>query len=248
MTSAEQRRCMCLLHAAKDGDEMAYEYLTAAIVEHYGYMIRGYYSCDPAYDMDDLMSEFRRAVWQAIDRVDERGNPIFHLAWRGAYAVKSMLSAMKQHRYGTEAWARDYGAERSIGTLPQDWDLVDTREENDPQYVVQVREERDETRRHAYYVVANARLTTKQERVLDWMLGHLDTEEGANQLLARDLGVSEQAASVMRKKVETALGVEPEPQAEFVCDGCGRVLGSKGALTQHKRGTSGHRPCEALAV
>lgn len=213
MTSGERRRCMWLLRRAKQGDVFAYEKVTDEIAHHFYYMIRGYSSVDPSYDYDDLKQRFKIGIWQAIPKVDDRGDPLYHLAWRGQRSVCSMLAVIKRRRNGTDKWVEDYGEERSIGVIPEGFDLPDPDPASDPSYVVQLEEERDEAHRRIVRVMAAVRLTDRQQEVVDWMLADRDPQAlGANQRLATHLGVSEQAASVLRRRVTNKLTVADRPE------------------------------------
>lgn len=209
MTTAERQQCMTLLKAAQAGDDTAFEPLTKLIVHHFKYMIIGYRSADPAYDFDDLLVQFQLGVWQSIWRVDHRGDPLFHLAERGRWAVSSMLTQIKQRRYGTAEWERDFGEPRSIGCIPEGWDPPDPRPENDPQYVVEVRESRDEAKRRVTTILSQVDLVGRDAEVLAWMIDDPEPDaKGANQRLAGCLGVSEQRASVLRQRVIRRLADE----------------------------------------
>lgn len=208
MTNEERRHCMRLLEQCKDGDEQCYGLLVSAIARHFGYMLRQYNSVDPATGPEDLRQTFMMGVWQAIRKVDHRGDPLMHLAIRGCWAVSSLVHVIHQRRRGTPLWIQEHGEERSIGCIPETWDLADDNAENDPAYVVEVIEAQNEAREAITTILARVELKGRDQDVLDWLLSDEDPHGlGANQRLATELGVSEQRASVLRARVFTKLAV-----------------------------------------
>lgn len=245
MTSQERQYCMQLLRRAKHGEESACERLTREISRHFAYMLRGLYSVDPMCDRDDLQAAFQLGIWQGIDKVDHRGDPLYHLAWRGRMAVTSMVRALKHRRHGTPEWVEEFGSERSVGTIPEGWDPPDTHEEADPVHLLLVQAQQEEARRQAIYLLNQVELTKRQQDVIEWLTTDPDVNsDGANLRLAQFMGCSPQMASKYRRDVLTKLSGETKEQLRpFPCP-CGEAFPTKGALTQHKNGQSGHRRCQ----
>lgn len=246
VTSQERRHYMFLLKKAKQGDELACEQLTKGLARAYGYMIRNFHSVDPAFDNEDLMVQFQMGIWQHIQKVDDRGDPLWHLAWRGQRSVCSLLNVIKQRRHGTKEYIARHG-ERSIGTIPDGFDLVDDRPETEPEFAMARAQEKELAERQVARLLAHEDLSDRQRQLVA-TIGIVAThgEADINARTAKAMGISAQAAGILHKRVLTKLtGADQETAAEFPCGICGRYFRSKGALTQHKRGQSGHKPCEA---
>lgn len=241
MTSTERRRCMLLLKQAKKGELEAVEQLVQRLSGHFSYMIKPYRSPDPAYDSDDLQQHFQLGILQAIPKVDDRGDPLFHLAWRGQRAVSSLLATWKTRRQGQDG-------ERSIGCIPEGFDIPDLDWENRPEQHLARELAKQDAKLRVRYILTHVSLTNRQWDVVSWMIVDEDTEmDGANLRLAHTMGVSPQMASKHRKAVMGILGGDTQPHQTFQCLQCNREFGSKGALTQHHNGQSGHMACTNIA-
>lgn len=195
MTNEMRRYCLRLLQAARQGDDGAHEQLVRVLAKHFGYMVHRFYSSDPSAGQDDLHQEFMLGIWRAVEHVDERGDPLYHLAQRGWWAMAAYATALRRRRNGANG-------DVSVGTLPVGYDLPDPDLHTDPEYVVELLESRDEARTHVAYVRARVALLPREAQTLEWMLHDNDPfEKGANKRLADRLGVSPQRASVLRKRV-----------------------------------------------
>lgn len=220
MTLPERRRFMYLLEQAKDGDDRACELLSDGISKEFSRLIYGLYSIDPAFDQDDLMAEFKLGIWQSIPKVEYRGDPLFHLAWRGYMAVKSLVNVIKRRRLGTDKWIDEFG-ERSIGTIPEGWDIPDPSEDTDPVIQLVSDETQSEAESNLKDIIIIACLSQRQKATLDLLLIDPDLNElGVNQRIAFHLGVSEQAASVLRHKTFDKLGDASEHRYDVWCLEC----------------------------
>lgn len=249
MTDEQQQRFMRLLTRAKGGDECACGELARGLAQHFSYMIKRFRSVDPAYDLDDLMDQFMIGIWNAIDKVDERGDPLYHLARRGAWEVSSLLKMIKRRRHGMSEWTKEYGkpGEYSVGTLPEGWDPRDLRPEAAPEY--ELAPEPDQVRMQAQVtaILNHPDLGPRQRQALQ-ALSVLSVQGNThlNLRLARALQVSPQAAGALHKHLlEKITGRTQDAPKDYACLECGRQFATKGALTQHKRGQSGHKPCAA---
>lgn len=207
MTAAVTAECMRLLEQARKGDERAHRKLVETVCDNYIIMVRHHYTVDPILDWDDIKHEFFWGVWRAVARVDHRGDPIFHLAQRGEWAVRSLVTAANRKRHGTSA------KEGGISVVSLDepttegerpWrEPADLSLHSDPQTVVEIHEDRDEAFERVLKIVVHADLRPQEHDVLHRLLtGDLDlSEKGTGCKLAEDLGVSGQRVSQILKRM-----------------------------------------------
>jgi hypothetical protein len=87
---------MATLERAKAGDQRAREDIVMYVWEKYGGKIAYLYSPDPADEREDLHQIFLMGVTDALAKVDHRGNPIWHLAVRGNWAVSRHIRTAKE--------------------------------------------------------------------------------------------------------------------------------------------------------
>lgn len=203
MTQDQKRRCMRLLTQAKQGDELACDQLTKELSQHFGFMIAHLFSQDPAFDKDDLTLQFQLGIWQAIQSVDDRGDPLYHLAWKGRNEVISMLRAIKVRLVES----LDETHANCAAMIDLHGDFMD-REERKLSYV-NMREILDE-----------AHLTEKQRIVADWMLSAEAERIGSQTELASELNVSCQYISHLKKRVIEELVGAAESLFRILCLEC----------------------------
>lgn len=88
--SRTERPPECYIAEAKAGSERAAADLITYAWNEWGvHMCRFLFSYDIAEDEDDLRQIFMLGAFQAIPHLDERGDPMHHLAKRGWWAVRS---------------------------------------------------------------------------------------------------------------------------------------------------------------
>jgi len=203
MTRDEHERCLRLLRQCRDGNEMAYSMLTSLLGERYFYLVDGIARNDPAIGREDLEQEFRLGIWRAIDVVRDVGNPIYWIVRKGRWEVLQLVKNWRRRRLGTDAWTiGSLDALLAVGGLPEP---VSEDLDYDPEYALLLAEERAQERVEAealaHHVLAD--LTPRRREVWTWLLANVDDleERGAGRRLAATLGVSEQRASKLRKRV-----------------------------------------------
>jgi hypothetical protein len=186
---AESPRVMRMLERAKHGDTMAIQNVMDFGWEKFGKgMAIKNFSHDPAEDMDDLKQIFQMAMLRAIPKLDARGNPIYHMAQRGWWAIQA-------HTHKKQGFA----GQQSLNAVAYDDgnDDVMSRLE-DPEAST---EEIVVNQVYAEQVVAavhSAELSSIARRTADAILSNeigVPGEIGFNKKLAAYLDVSEQRAS-----------------------------------------------------
>jgi len=205
MTADVTAACMRLLQQARRGDEYAHRKLVDTVVEHYLMMVKRFYTVDPILGWEDIKQEFFWGIWRAVPIVDHRGDPIFHLAQRGEWAVRSIVTAANKKRHGTSA------PEGGVSVVYLDdpnenepWrEPADESPESDPHHIVEIHEDREEAFNRVLRIIVHAELRPQEHDVLHRLLsGELDiSEKGAGCQLAADLGVSGQRVSQILKRM-----------------------------------------------
>jgi hypothetical protein len=208
MTEEQYRRAMRLIPAAKSGDEYACDLLTRLISKEYAYMIKPYFSIDPAYDRDDLMVQFQLGIWQAIQSVKESaGNPVYHLAWRGQRAVASMLRVVARRRENAQ----------TLEPALQAWEIYVSP---DVVEVVMDKESRMLAYVNTHEIADEADLTPRQKEALGVMLGEDIMAWGFNRLMAEHFGTSQQGAQQLRERVLSNLALSVDRNFRVTCLEC----------------------------
>jgi len=219
MTKGQRSECMRLLSHAKRGDEFARQKLVDAVSQCYRGMVRRFYSHDPILGREDINSEFYWGIWRGVDEVDHRGDPIFHLAQRGLWSVKSLVSQVNRRRHGTiekeggisvvslDSVRSEHGDEQ-----PPEWEPIDDSVASDPQGVVEIHERRTEARERVIHVLVNASLAPRHEEILQILLsGDVDLQERLSRKeLANKLGVSGQRVSQLVSDMSTRIQAADE--------------------------------------
>lgn len=75
------------LEQAKTGHSSAVDYICRYVWDQYGKRIWDLFSNDSADDKDDLQQIYWMAVVKHLPKLDERGDPVYHLGQRGFWAV-----------------------------------------------------------------------------------------------------------------------------------------------------------------
>lgn len=205
----ETAKVMALLEEAKAGVSAAQDFICRHVWEKYGYKINGYFSSDSAEDRDDLQQIFWLAVAEAIPKLDNRGNPVWHLAVRGTWKVGAHIRrrdkiAKARQLVSLDAPAK--GAEEETWTTGSR--LRDEKQDVES-FVVQQLGSLQQVE-----LIGELGFSPTAQRALEVILSGEagdPTEIGFNKNLAAVLGVSPQRASqamtAIRSTVEDA-GVE----------------------------------------
>lgn len=192
---SELKSPMRLLYDAQRGDEAARDKIVAHVFEKYrGRVARTYKSRrDPALSLEDMEQVFQEGIFNSIEAVDHRGDPIYHLGQRGVWAVLSALRKADAENEGVvRKWQRP-GQEDEPALEP----VCPRRAFTD---AVHERVDAQE----AIRVVVDAPLRSTTRRCLEILLsGRIGdpTEPGANRRMAEELGVSPQRASQIFKNL-----------------------------------------------
>lgn len=217
MTKGQHGECMCLLVQAKRGDEGAHRRLVDIVATTYAGMIRRFYTSDPILGDEDLKSEFYWGIWRAVAAVDERGDPIFHLAQRGQWVVKSLITSVNRRRHGTSE------KEGGISVVSLDFngaeggwvEPADESIESDPLAVVEINEDRNEAHERVLHILVNADLAPRHKEIVQMLLaGDVDLGERlARKEIASKLGVSGQRVTQLVNGMEHRMHAADEVQA-----------------------------------
>lgn len=212
MTKDQTGKCMRLLVQAKRGDEGSHRALVEIVSKEYRGMIAQFYTNDPMMGREDIFQEFYWGIWRAVDKVDHRGDPIFHLAQRGQWAVKSVVAAVNRRRHGTAA--KEGGVSVVSLDTPRDdqqpsWEPSEESYEERVCEVIELLHRRRDARRRVQLLYA-ARLRPSHINALNKIMEHnIDlTQLGARRQLAKALGVSGQRVSVIMKQIEAIVEME----------------------------------------
>lgn len=204
MTTGEHRAAMTLLAQAKRGDEAAHRLLVDMVSREYSGMVFNLYTVDPMLGRDDILQEFYWGIWRAVEKVDHRGDPIFHLAQRGQWAVKSVVAAVNRRRHGTAA------KEGGVSVVSLDADESDMKEPREDSFedqtceVIEIVERQQSARRRMHLIRSSDKLRPTHAKALAAVLEHnIDLSQlGGKRQLAKALGVSGQRVSVIVKQIQ----------------------------------------------
>lgn len=114
------------LDRAKVGSRVAADFICRYVWEQYGGKIINLFSNDSSEDRDDLQQIYWLAVAEQIPKLDERGDPIYHLGQRGFWRVGAHIRRKRAmvHLLSLDAAIVDEDESRTRGAMLSD-DRVD---------------------------------------------------------------------------------------------------------------------------
>lgn len=197
----ESVKVMNELEQAKKGVSSSMDFICRFVWEKYGYKISRLFSNDVAEDREDLQQIFWMAVAEHIPHLDDRGNPVWHLAVRGFWRVGAHIRRKEKMAglLSLDAPINDEEETSSRGARLRD-DTVDVEG-----LIVQQLGDKQQVD-----FVLDLNLAPVARRALEAIMSGVadPTEMGFNKTLAQKIGVSPQRASqamqLLRGSVETA--------------------------------------------
>jgi hypothetical protein len=201
-TDDADTRALALVARAQSGDEDARREVALYVYDKYVHRIRDLYSVDPAVCEDDIKTTFFEAIFDAVMRLDERGNPIYHAGQRGVWACRSLVRSLNREMRRRALPQRD-GADLAWDELPGA-EIVDEAAED---FVLRVECEAEARERVVRMFAAaplRPRVREAAEAIIAGRAGD-PRDLGFNQRLAAALDVSEQRASQVVSQLRVAM-------------------------------------------
>lgn len=206
--TAEERRILALIPAAKNQDQYARETIVRFVYKQFLKRVSGLYSFDAAVCRDDINAEFMRGIYAHLDKVDDRGDPLYHLGQRGVWAAMSLCRAAQRMKENVLIVSGHYM--ESLDATP-DMVHVPCAKEDFTEILVR----RDEAHSRVVSLVANTSITGTPRRLIELILaGEVDpTELGFVKEAAGKLGVSAQRVSQCMQQIRKAENARIEEAA-----------------------------------
>lgn len=195
-----QQAMACLIKAQAGCYDSRTE-VTLYVFERWKYRAHALFAQDRSLDHDDLEQVFFLGILEGVEKVDERGNPLFHLSQRGLWRVKSTVKASQLRGMTVTQDLGDVRESRLRENTDDHADLVINRVSAD-QMLIGVAPHLSDRARDAFMMMINGDLGDP-------------AEPGLNKRLAEAMKVSEQRASQIMAKVRRGFDeLEAEPEAD----------------------------------
>lgn len=194
-----QQNMIRQLWRAQQGDEQARGEVAVYCFETYKDKLRHFFSKDPAISREDLESTFFLAIYDAVMKADERGNPLYFIGQCGMWKVQSEVRTMRRRMANISHFTHI-----ADGTT-DDPTAIDPPDP-DPDFREIVASRLDDER--IVHIIANANLRDRQREAMDLILAGAagdPSEIGFNQRLAAVMGICPQRASQIMAQLEAKM-------------------------------------------
>lgn len=187
---------LALVSRAQQGDADAHRTVALHAFNKYKHRVEWLYSRDPAIGIDDLLMTFFEGIMKAVEKLDDRGDPIYHLGQRGVWAVTSELRAIKASMKHRALKPLVYADGEEADPMA---DYVDPVEVPGSDMVIERMSAEGRVR-----IIANASLRPRERQALEVIAtGAVDPASiGFNKDLADQMGVSPQRTSQVMADLE----------------------------------------------